>query len=533
MADKQCKYIYETIINKYPHLVDNETIKPLVIEITNNMLEFGLSNDSIIQNIEDILKERKLLKFECIFGRLLVTYFTRENIPEDGNCFFYCIALALNKIHLVQKYNAIIVRREVCDFIDSNRALLIQFTEATEIKRENYTQQMRQDKMYGGEPEMIAVMLLYHLKINIIDGVQHKTATRLTDFYTRLFSALLKKESNSDFDDIPPFYNTIYLYHCTSIEDSPQMNHYELLEPIKRMEKYIIDQEVDARIIQIRINYPSLDYVTDKHLRSCIRDNITLPDYMLIETAIEQVIRHDFPGIYGISDKDLKMHIHYNKTLPYVELIKRVTDENIRYIFNNLSPEIQKNWGYKKIIEKMLKVVKEMELKPSEDSDKIIVASLDQLYIEEQRPPRPPLPLSPPPLPPVSLSQQPVSLSQQPLPPPVPPVSSIPPPVSLSQQPLLPPPVSLSQQPPPPSIDEARRVRIAAMIAARVEHGISQPSSQSSIDEARKVRIAAMIAARVDQLHIENIPLDGGNSNNKYKNKYLKYKDKYLLLKKQ
>lgn len=514
MAEKQHQRIYAKLIEKYPHLVDNDAIMPIVITTTNRMIDLGLTDDnSIIDNIEEELRGKKLLKYECYFPDILSRYFTQVTAPNDGNCFFHCIALALN-INGETNYTAERVRRGICKYMKDYKPFLQQFVAFSEnvigdISYDEYVTRMEKNNEWGGEPEMLVVMYLYNLRIINFTDV-NKKRDNLYPPHTATMSTLLRKNDDTVLsqEELPKFTRTIYLYHCSKNEESTRMQHFELLKPIRGKEEEIKEKEVEARVTQIMDNNPELKSVSNIH-------------------------------------QFLLMHIRHNIALPDDILKEPVMDRHLRYIFSNLSPEIIMNYSYFQIMD-MIRHIKTTTL-----DNQIIFKTMNSNFehilkeLQQQQPqpqPHPPPSHLPPSQPQPSLYENTNILRI---------INKLPSFITeneayfstimiringIKEELRLSYDESDDESDDDAIIDEL--IKNYNKLYPLLSHQQQQPPPPLfTIDrDAIRKDVQKQIADRVALLRKEKAEaaaaLNGGNSNNKYKNKYLKYKNKYLLLKK-
>jgi hypothetical protein len=195
------------------------------------------------EDLERILKESEsFTKNEKCIEKSPFGFKNTEIIPDDGNCLFYAIGIAVGK-------NAHTVRQEICNFLEKNiyddRRILKKVLENLDVIKEQqllykltifddrknskfligdvygkqhnivdvvnrYITKMRENKVWGGVPEIVAAVILYKRSI-VVYVKNDKTYTMYPYPYVGL---------NND---------TIVLFLC-KLNEHGRAVHYELLE---------------------------------------------------------------------------------------------------------------------------------------------------------------------------------------------------------------------------------------------------------------------------------------------------------------
>jgi hypothetical protein len=199
-------------------LIANDIYK-LAIEIGINKEQY---KDFIKRNISDT--DEFKVKYSCYLNPLIEKTFDRIKQPNDGNCFFHTLATAL-------KLNHDIVRRRICDYIDSHRTFFEPMisVDSSHNTFENYIKKMRLNGQYGGTPEIIAAMMMYNRPIIVYT----MNGTILQSYINTIIENNISGEP-------------IYIYACNAYSDRDP-SHYELLK-IKSAKLEEIKHEYDLMI---------------------------------------------------------------------------------------------------------------------------------------------------------------------------------------------------------------------------------------------------------------------------------------------
>lgn len=182
-----------------------KTVKPFYNE--------HLTYEIFISNIKDTSEIRELFPYECNLPSIISDNYTRIIIPDDGNCLFHAISIFKNSYE--NKYNASIVREEVCDYMVNHRKNnIIDEYGNTVYEDDNITdkhiENMKQDKIFGTNIEISKAAELYKLKIIVHTYYKDKNIE-----HTSVFNNKATKE--------------LHLYNCST--SSNRLLHYELLIP--------------------------------------------------------------------------------------------------------------------------------------------------------------------------------------------------------------------------------------------------------------------------------------------------------------
>jgi hypothetical protein len=215
----------ESFVNRYIHEIKgkkkiNEHEESKLIEFMKKFYETVkpfyegyLTYDIFISNIKDTSEIRELFPYECNLPPIISDNYTRINIPDDGNCLFHAISIYLNSHKNV--YNATIVRNEVCNYMVNHRENNIIDKDGNLIMTEEdikdeYIENMKQDKIFGTNIEITKAAELYNLKI-----IVHTYYKEQNIEHTSVFNNKATRE--------------LHLYNCSTSTNSLQ--HYELLIP--------------------------------------------------------------------------------------------------------------------------------------------------------------------------------------------------------------------------------------------------------------------------------------------------------------
>lgn len=132
----------------------------------------------------------------------LQAVFVRERKPGDGNCFFHTFAAGLNRMRGTN-YTHADIRKIVCDYMAKNLKKL----EAWGITPE-YITAMREDRTYGGGPEIAFLQRIFKCFIAVYDMNGTRT------------NGALAHEVQA---------RTIYMYHNNALGGQYRADHYDLL----------------------------------------------------------------------------------------------------------------------------------------------------------------------------------------------------------------------------------------------------------------------------------------------------------------